>query len=323
MLTEKQRKNVFGYLSYSSGSEMASCPKRFQMGRLAQVIYRVTRDDKWNRRENSVAMSFGSGLGEGIQALLRGESLPKASLRAMAAWSMPLNAMEGKKSAATLLQAVQEFNAGIANVLGTWEVLRLREADGTHFLGSELGFQIQLPNSVFRMYLDLVLHNPVDDSVVLLELKTAGKPAEETYRYSLQGTIYQLILRVLAKRYGLNPINTAVNYQVFDTNEFTWHPMPFVKTRLEYQNALGWLMAKDAEIGTYISTDIWPQVGGRETCMSFFKRCPHYGQCHMDADNVYPLALIPEEFKYEDSQAMRAKNVLSVTLDELKEMAKL
>ena len=312
---------VYPFLSYSSGSTLSECPKKFQLDRLHSIVYNLTRDPQHNRRDNNVTLSFGSALGEGVQAQLRGEGFNKSVLRAAMAWGVGLGESDGKKSIKTLVQALANFHTTVQNLGSEWETLRLVKPDGSELIGSELGITIRLPSCSFRLYIDVVMYNKINKTVVMVELKTSSAPKEETYKYSLQGTLYQLALMVLCKRYGILPENTTVNYQVFDTKQHAWTSMPFLKTKQEYQGAIAWLMAKDRELAFYSETNVFPQVGGYSTCMAFNRTCQFFNQCHHLPEHLLPLDVIRDDYLYDDPRAAKYPNMIEISLAELAEGA--
>jgi hypothetical protein len=155
--------------------------------------------------------------------------------------------------------------------------------------------------------------------VILLELKTSINPQEHSYKYSMQGTLYQLFLMAICRKYGILNTNVAVNYQVFNVKAREWLPMIFVKQKSDYQSALQWLLGASQVNLQYAEANSWPSSGGYGVCNSFGRMCNFYGSCQNNFENLFPLSIIPDDFVYVDSRRAASSNTLTLTFAELQE----
>jgi hypothetical protein len=255
--------------------------------------------------------------------VLARNSLVRAKAKAIIDWRLPVDFTDGNRSLNVVFKCLDELHAIRDTVFADWEVMTLPNATGLpDLLGSELGFIVELPDgNYFRGFLDLVMRKTGGNEVILLELKTSINPQEHSYRYSMQGTLYQLFLMALCRKYGIANENVAVNYQVFNVKQLEWLPLMFVKTKNDFKSGLQWLLASSKLNQMYLDSGTWPSSGGYGVCNSFGRICQFYGSCQNDFDKLLPMALIPDDYTYVDTRRAAIANTVVLSYAELEEVA--
>jgi hypothetical protein len=302
------------FWSYSSGSTLDTCPKRFALDRYSSIVASLTRTSD-PARYPTLATSFGSALGAGVQHILGGMPIDKAIFEALLEWEVDYTEGDKSRSVALVVDALQRFHLLSAPaILSEWEVFKLPSG----IEGKELGISILLPNgTVFRGFIDLVMFSGATQQAALLELKSSARPKESYYRYSMQGLIYQLALQAICIKEGIPTVSAVTNYQVYDASQGDWISVPFVKTKNEFLGAIAYLESQDMRIAHYTASGVWPQTGGMSACESYGRLCPHYNSCQHPLDSLIPVGIIPDDYEYDSTK--KAKNTITLSLQELKD----
>jgi hypothetical protein len=255
-------------LSYSGRNTLHSCPRKYQLSKIATIPY--------DPSEANVTFAFGHVVGLGIQCMLENKTMQQTVLEMLLAWDSPdLYDEESKsnKSFWAAIFAVQSFSAIRNSALAEYEL--------AYFNGKpavELSFRITMPDGfTYRGYVDVVLKHKVTGRYLVLEVKTTGSASvsEATYKNSSQALGYSLVLDVIAP----NESEYEVWYLVYLTKTQKYEILPF---RKHYSDRAFWiqeLMMDVQRIQYYDEQGRYPSYG--ESCYDYFRACEFYSNCAM------------------------------------------
>lgn len=263
-------------LSYSSVLTLHSCPRKYELSKLA-------KDAAGNTR--SVTFAFGHAMGAGIQeymlALTQGiqeqQAFDKAMLAAFLAYDYDLleagwdSEVRAKKSFATSILALHHFRQVRATgVLADYDVAIINGVPAC-----ELSFRIKLMDDfVYRGYMDMVLKHKHTGELMVLELKSTSVSSNEAnYKNSSQALGYSVILDSL----GTEQQSFDVLYLVYNTRAQEFQQLLFTKffhQKVDFINSL----VMDTELITkYEAAGHFPKYG--ESCYNYFRNCEFYDVC--------------------------------------------
>lgn len=263
-------------LSYSSLLTLHACPRKYQ-------LYRLNSEKKDTDTDGlgAVTLNFGGIVGEGIQHILKGNSLDNTIFHIFCLWKQDLliNDIKRKKSFWDAVIAVEKFSYLLSqNILDGYELAYLNGKPAC-----ELGFRIHLPQDYkYRGFVDAVLHNPTTKEVLVLEVKTSSVSSLNAamYKNSFQAVGYSVVLDHLFP--DLSSYN--VRYLVYLTKSREYEILDFYKS---YLSRAQWLVELSLEVSTinlYESEGIYPSRG--ESCFNFYRECEYFGTCSLSTSRL-------------------------------------
>lgn len=260
-------------LSYSSNLLLHSCPRKFQLYKLASSKPAV--DEK-----SQITFSLGHVVGAGLQDVLQNKSLDTIYWNAFLTWEADLFAEDTKtkKSFWEAMLAIERFTyVRTSSLLDDYELVYYTpEGADVPVPAVELSFIINLPNGFkYRGFVDAVLRHKVTDAIMVLEVKTTGmatiNPA--TYKNSAQAIGYSIVLDVLFPELS----SYEVLYLVYMTKSREYFPLPFKKSYLQRALWIQELLLDCDTILLYEKAEVYPMHG--ESCFNYFRECEHLHTC--------------------------------------------
>lgn len=259
-------------LSYSSLMLLNSCPRKYQLTKGENVV----------TKEKNQHLAYGSAFGVGLQALLSGESLNNAILKAISAYDceIDLDYFTFTKSIYHCIEALKIFYSTELNSLSTdWEALMI---DGKP--ASEVSFAIKLPSGyLYRGYIDFILKSKVGNTILIVEAKTDGSTVSDSemrrakYANSTQGTGYAVVADYIAHKLGMKA-ELAVAYIVNFTVSKSFEGMIFDKTPEDRIRFLENLVTTASVVEFYGKDNKPYPISG--SCLSYNRVCNYYGICN-------------------------------------------
>ena len=269
-------------LSYSMLQVMHRCPRLFQ----------ITQLNNHGKRSKNIIFSFGHAVGAGVQALLSGHSLQRASMLALAEMDIPDPWETDKygRGISKIFLALEKFQ--IANPMAGWIVPKFRNHNGDIISGIEFFFQLMIRGeATYQGHIDAVLYNPQENMFLVLELKTTSSYKESTYKNSAQTLGYSLVVDWIVDNICDSVIDipdveaakacNKVLYFVFDIQEEVWQPLPLLQTSLAKADFIQSLLLDHGHIKAMQAVNFFPKNG--DSCRKFNKECEWYNQCDLQA----------------------------------------
>lgn len=290
-------------LSYSSLLTAHSCPRKFELEKLAAT------SDVTEHIDDTVTFSYGHVVGHGIQLVLERKSWEDIMFGCALMWTAPLWADNPRqnKSFAQAMFAVQKFKAMLdQGYLDGFSLVTYNSKPAC-----ELSFLIVLPNNYkYRGFVDAVLQHDETGKIVVLECKTSSaanlNPAQ--YRNSAQAIGYSIVLDAIFPDLS----SYEVLYLVYSSKQLEYTQFPFEKS---YVQRARWIqeLVLDCEIlALYESRGIYPMRG--ESCFDYYRECKYLGLCQMETEKfTEPLT----QAEFEKMEQKNAEYQIVVTLDDL------
>jgi hypothetical protein len=271
------------HLSNSTRDVLHTCPRKFELSKIEAA---ASEDSSGN--DSNIDLIFGKAVGAGIAYYIATKSLDAAIFEVFKTWSIDLfvEKEKAKKNFFLAVAAIQKFATFSDEFLKTKEIAVFNGRPAV-----ELSFLILLPSG-YRYYghIDVILRDIKTGELTIVECKTTGawsvNPA--SYQNSDQGLGYSIILDLIAAHYGTYA-NYIVLYLVYQTVEFEWHPLPFVKRRAARAEFVQSLLYDISALEQYKKTGFFPKRGG--SCVTFNRTCRFFGLCHM-SNNSFGNKLI-------------------------------
>lgn len=274
-------------LSYSSVNTLNQCARKYELYKR-----RSTRSSE-ESEQASVTFAFGHVVGEGIQAVMRGESERDVVMGMFLMWKPDLFALHQrhKKSFWFAVLAIQKF-------IRLREAGFLKEYDLVYYNGkpaTELGFAITLPDGFrLRGFVDAVLVHRETGEVIVLECKTTWSEVQPAkYKNSAQGIGYSVVLDVVFPDIS----SYKVLYLVYHTGDREFTPIPFVKSYLQRAAWIRTLLLDVERIKMYEAAELYPMNG--ESCFSFGHECEYFQVCTMSTSSLTKNCSADQEDKTE------------------------
>lgn len=290
-------------MSYSRSLTLHSCPRKYEL----DAKYAI------KARRNSVTFAYGHAIGEGIQAVLAGDSVTLALTKTILAYDFDEDDMgndsekAAKKSIWWAVIAVElfakQYQGGLYSFLDGWEVpeFEFTQDDGSVFQrkAAELSFVVDCTQGyTFEGHIDLVLHHPVSNRYMVLELKTTGMTNvnQASYKNSAQALGYGIVVDRIAKNIKASA-SFDVLYMVFKSRTMEIVPMLFTKTPKLRAQWLTGLISDIQTIEQFEEAGYYPLRG--ESCFSYFRECEYMAnECHMSdelLERSYPKLAARED----------------------------
>lgn len=260
------------FISHSSLQVLHECRRKFELNRMGG-----------GERESTLDTAFGHAVGEGVQALLKGESYEQAIFKAFIAWDTDFLAEDQKKgkSFPFAIEAIRQFVPEI-RVLGTeWELATLNGRPAI-----ELGVRIIFPDGFhFRLFMDAVLQHKVTKQFLVLELKTTGAwgVIEAQYKNSNQGLAYAVALDAISQ--GTNAFFVYYFAYLSQPSRQKWEFFDFTKDPLQKANWLKNILHDIRDIKLCLEDEHFPMHG--ESCANYGRPCVYYDACTMSNKSLY------------------------------------
>lgn len=288
-------------LSHSTLDTIHNCERKFQLLKLKNIQDAHYIDIDGAKKEvilnldgkhNNVNLDYGSAFGIGIQTYIITNNLEQAIWEAIRSYNY---AEETKnKNAIGLVAAIQAFAAQWDNSM--WEVAYYNGKPA-----AELSFKIILDKETqdyYCGYIDLVLKNKLDNTVVVIEIKTTGIKIEDIsplYRNSGQALGYSILLDSIIKEEQIAAwtvlylINQLKGQNILPKI----HLLPFEKT---LKDRLSWLLNLKLDheyLLKLVEIDHWPMRG--KSCFAYNRPCPLYGICDLTTLDTKEAKIKKEE----------------------------
>ena len=272
-------------LSYSGLQTEHSCPRKFYLDKSSPTLNDFVDFDK------SVTFAFGHSVGLGLQEYLIHQSLPKTLFKMFLEWEIDLLADDPKrkKSFWEACFAIEKF-AHLRHEI--FEDYELATYNGKPCI--ELSFRITMPDGYFyRGYVDAVLIHRTTGKVIVLENKTTAAKVTDAamYKNSFQALGYSVVLDKIWPSLS----SYQVYYLVYNTNNYEYLTLPFIKSLSDRAEWLSTLWLKTQTMNLYQSTGVWPKEGS--SCFNFFHQCQHYTTCSFPLLN--PITEIEDDTVYD------------------------
>lgn len=249
-------------LSHSSSCLLHSCPRKYQLTKLWPDL----------EREESIDTIYGKMFHVGIQNFVCGVPINESLLIAALEWKTDLYEFKKEKSFFHCWNAIEQFAYLYPETqLANYKVL---EYNGKPAM--ELSFRIELPNGFYyRGYVDLVLQNLYDDSILVVDLKTSGakytSPAK--YQNSAQNIGYSLVLETILP--GMQSFNVMYYEYLTSINKYVAHD--FLVDPLDRAIWIRDLLMECDVMQFYDNNEDWPKHG--ESCISYNRPCNFLDNC--------------------------------------------
>ena len=270
-------------LSHSSRTMLHTCPRKYQLYRLASDTVSMA-DDKEARQATTFA--YGSAVGVGVQSVLEGKSENQIYLDTFLEWDTDLDYSnkDQKKSFWLALFAVQRFIALRADgFLDEYELVYYTpEGSDIAIPAVELAFIINLPDGYkYRGFLDAVLRHKTTGEILVLECKTSSGTANSAmYKNSGQALGYSVVLDIMFPEMS----SYHVLYLVYETREMSYKELPYTKSLLQRALWLQELLIDCQVISLYQSYETYPMCG--HSCFNFYRDCEYLGLCTLTTKNL-------------------------------------
>ena len=273
-------------MSYSRSLTLHSCPRKFELDSKYQIKI----------RRNSVTFAYGHAIGEGIQAVLAGDSVDLALTKTILAYDYNEDDIgnDGEKAAKkSIWWAVlsvelfaKQYQAGLYTFLDGWVVAEFDYTglDGVVYKrkASELSFVVDCTEGyTYEGHIDLVLYNPSTNRYMVLELKTTGMSSvsQASYKNSSQALGYGIVIDKIADSIKASA-SFDVLYIVYKSRTQEIVPMLFTKTPVMRAQWLTGVIIDIQAVENYEANNYYPHRG--ESCYSYFRDCEYLaGECHM------------------------------------------
>lgn len=262
-------------LSYSGLLTLHSCPRRFELEKLAAT------SDVTEHIDDTITYSYGHVVGLGIQMLLERRSWEDIMFACAMQWTAPLWASNPKqnKSFAQAMFALEKFRAmQNQGYLDGFSLVHYNSKPAC-----ELSFLIDLPGGYkYRGFVDAVLQHDETGKVVVLECKTSSatnlNPAQ--YRNSAQAIGYSIVLDAIFPDLS----SYEVLYLVYSTKELEYTQYSFTKSYVQRARWIQELVLDTRTIDMYSEAGIFPMRG--ESCFDYYRECKYLGLCQMDNERL-------------------------------------
>jgi hypothetical protein len=270
--------NRYKQLSYSSLLTLHSCPRQYE-------LYKLSADRAGDTEEETGTFNFGSLVGDGIQAILKGEKLEAILFSTFLRWKLDLlyEDTKRKKSLAYAVFAIKKFAAlHAAGFLKDYEVVIYKDKPAC-----ELSFRIHLPGGFkYRGFVDVVLQHKFTKEVIVLELKTTSvQVIANMYKNSSQAVGYSVVLDSIFPELSAY----KVMYIVYKTKDEEFELLTYPKTFYQRALWLNHLLLDTKMIELYAENKVFPMHG--ENCINKFgKECKYFGICTMNTASLVKSA---------------------------------
>lgn len=270
-------------LSNSSCGLLHSCPRKYQLQK------------RWreNTKEETVDTSYGKMFGEGIQRLLIGDGIEKATVYAITQWNMDIEDCKRRKTFWGCIEAIKDFYMFAGRYL-------LTEYEVVYFKGkpsNELSFCIDLGDGFYyRGYMDIVLRHRDSGRIVVVDVKTTNmkysSPAK--FQHSPQAIGYSVVLDHIAP--DANSYDVMYFEYSAEVNKYFEHIFT-----VDYLQRAEWIkdIMLDRELITlYANYDSWPKHGGYN-CESYGRPCYFMDYCTMNTNGLLGNPINMDALEYE------------------------
>lgn len=294
-------------LSYSSVNTLNQCARKYELYK------RRSTGRTQESEQSSVTFAFGHVVGEGIQAVMRGESEEQVIMAMFLMWKPDLFAVHErhKKSFWFAMVAVQKFmHLRAAGFLKEYRLVYYNGMPAT-----ELGFCINFPDGFrLRGFVDAVLEHIESGEVLVLECKTtwsAIQPAN--YKNSAQAIGYSVVLDVVFPDIS----SYKVLYLVYHTGEREYTPIPFKKSYLMRAAWIRTLLLEIERIKMYEDAELYPMNG--ESCFSFGRECEYLQVCTLSTSTLTKPCSADQEDKTQYAINLTLADLVDVQMKKVAE----
>lgn len=290
-------------LSYSSLLTAHSCPRKFELEKLAAT------HDAVEHIEDTITFSYGHVVGSGIQMILERRSWEEVLFKCALQWTAPLWAENPKqnKSFSQAIHALDKFRVMLSQgYLDGFSLVSYKDKPAC-----ELSFLIDLPNGYkYRGFVDAVLQHDETGKVVVLECKTSSatnlNPAQ--YRNSAQAIGYSIVLDAIFPELS----SYEVLYLVYSSKSLEYTQFPFTKSYVQRARWIQELVLDCDTLARYSDHGIYPMRG--ESCFDYYRECKYLGLCQLPTDRlVTPLTVTA----HTRLTAAHTEYQIQITLDDL------
>lgn len=277
-------------LSYSSNLSLHSCPRKFQ-------LYKLAADKPATDEKSQVTFSLGHVVGAGVQDVLQNKPMEEIFWSSFLMWEADLESEDTKarKSFWESMLAIERFKyVRDSSLLRDYElVFYTPEGESEPVPAVELSFIIHLPNGFkYRGFVDAVLRHRITGAIVVLEVKTTGSASinPATFKNSAQAIGYSIVLDVLFPELS----SYEVLYLVYMTKSREFYPLPFKKSYLQRALWIQELLLDCDMILLYEKAGVYPMHG--ESCFNYYRECDYINTCTLSTHLLTkPLSAEAEE----------------------------
>lgn len=277
-------------LSHSTMQTLESCPRKFEFSKLYQNP----------KHEDSLATAFGTALHIGFQEYLTSGDYNRAVYRMMLAypWEYGESAMKDRSAEGALAlldEMIKQFPSE------RYELAFINDSEGNPVPCTEVPFRIKFrewpclwqrelgneldgkPKQIaisYVGYMDLVLHDKVEDKYIVVDIKTTSDRLEDLspkYRFSDQTVPYGLVLNKLL---GISENELEVGYYVAKPS-ITNPVVQFYRFYKSEDDLADWAQGMALalhQLDTMVKHRYFPRT--RSGCSFFGRTCPYYDYCH-------------------------------------------
>lgn len=276
-------------LSHSTLQTFESCPRKFEFSKLFQNPV----------HEDSLATAFGTAIHRGFQDYLINKDYNHAVFSMMMdyPWEMGESAVRDRSpegALALLDEMIRQFPEE------RYELAYISDANGTPMPCVEVPFklvfdeyatlsminrsasgsQVKFVPVFYVGYMDLVLHDKLEDKFIVIDIKTTTDRLDDLtpkYKFSDQTVPYGLVLNKLL---GLPIDELEVGYYVARPSllEPKVELYKFYKSQSDLADWAHGMLSSLNNLSTYFATCYFPRT--RNGCSFFGRTCPYYEYCH-------------------------------------------
>lgn len=273
-------------LSYSSMHTFDSCPRK----RFYAAIAPASRE---SALESRLTFEMGHLTGYAIQILFENPDISfneyiwkLFTSEFVNPGDMITEDAKRKKSFFYAMHAATIFYEQVFPPLSQeYELLRM--PDGTP--ATELSFVISQGDFHYRGFIDVVVRHKESGNILVVENKTSSSGAiPEYYKFSPQSSGYSVVVDMLLNSgtFGEADFKSSFEalYIIYDTKEYNFTLMPFVKSTQTRLDFLKTLLLKFNSLDAYIQAQHFPQTGN---CTAFGRTCPAFTHCDASPEYLY------------------------------------
>lgn len=310
---DKTKDKAIRRLSYSSLLSLHKCPRFFYLDR-----HDLAREEK------SVHLAYGKAFGTGIQEIMKGSGIEKATLAAFLAWDLDTEEEleKDKKSLWFAILMIRKFAEEVWPSFQQqgWELLWYKNKPSDEF-----GYKMHFFDDFYMIgFIDAILYNPRTTEIKVLEIKTTkySNVSEALYANSWQAIGYGIILDKLSKLkdFPASFASYQVLYLVLKSTALEIELLPFEKDKVQKAIWLRDISIDIDRIKGYEQQGHWPMYG--ESCFNYasYKPCKYFTICHMSLRGIFLKT--GEQFNeaiLEKEQKEKEKGIiaLEVSLEEI------
>lgn len=282
---------VYKILSNSTLALLNTCPRKFSLDveraqqRKVELAARqhqqVVDQTATVVSTDTVDTAFGTAFGAGAQALWLTNSLDRAILALVSAWTLPLDdeKVKTRKSFYYCIRALQAYHAQVytEQLAEGWQIATLTCDDGRTISGIEPACSIPLANDYrYDLHIDLILYHPQRNVYKIVEMKTSGNTYfhEAMFANSRQALGYAAVIATKAKT---KPNEIECEYLVYMTIQRTFNVIEQTITGHAVVQFFNDIICEANQVETYVQMDYFPKRG--TSCMDYGNPCYHYGTC--------------------------------------------